>query len=192
MPTHSYTISQVNVAKTKAWDICFLFYRTIASFMYVHMYIRMTMQQKIKFSAHLPNNHSLARESWLRCCDVLPYNHIIVKFVFFEKATKFDEISVYFWPINLCSLFPATVLNSSLCLSGSQSWNLIHWDGFWSISCLSVSNIPNIAKTWQCLECLSNLLKIQNWAGNTEKQVIGQKLGEDFTKFCGLLRIYEL
>ena len=112
--------------------------------------------------------------------------------IFWEGHKNFAKSSPNFWPINLCSLFPATVLNSSLCLSGSQSWNLIHWDGFWSISCLSVSNIPNIAKTWQCLECLSNLLKIQNWAGNTEKQVIGQKLGEDFTKFCGLLRIYEL
>ena len=29
-------------------------------------------------------------------------------------------------------------------------------------------------------------------AGNKEHKFIGQKLGEDFAKFCGLLRIYEL
>ena len=128
--------------------------------------------------------HNLRRKLWCQSrtreskpvlvnlkCQMLPYKvHI-----FWEGHKNFAKSSPNFWPINLCSLFPATVLNSSLCLSGSQSWNLIHWDGFWSISCLSVSNIPNIAKFWQCLECLSNLLKIQNWAGNTEKQVIGQK-----------------
>ena len=32
VPTHSYTISHVNVAKNKAWDICFLFYRIVRSY----------------------------------------------------------------------------------------------------------------------------------------------------------------
>ena len=50
----------------------------------------------------------------------------------------------------------------------------------------------------------SQWIKFQDWepdkqrlefktvAGNKEHKFIGQKLGEDFTKFCGLLRIYEL
>ena len=49
-------------------------------------------------------------------------------YTFWEGHKNFAKSSPNFWPINLCSLFPATVLNSSLCLSGSQSWNLIHWD----------------------------------------------------------------
>ena len=43
--------------KNKAWNICFLFYRSDA------LFDRTTMQQKIKFSANLPNNHSLAHWS---------------------------------------------------------------------------------------------------------------------------------
>ena len=50
----------------------------------------------------------------------------------------------------------------------------------------------------------SQWIKFQDWepdkqrlefktvAGNKEHKFIGQKLGEDFAKFCGLLRIYEL
>ena len=43
--------------RTFLWDICFLFYRRAALFDHT------TMQKKIKFSAHLPNNHSLACQS---------------------------------------------------------------------------------------------------------------------------------
>ena len=35
-------------------------------------------------------------------------------------------------------------------------------------------------------------LEFKTVAGNKEHKFIGQKLGEDFAKFCGLLRIYEL
>ena len=50
----------------------------------------------------------------------------------------------------------------------------------------------------------SQWIKFQDWepdkqrlefktvAGNKEHKFIGQKLEEDFAKFCGLLRIYEL
>ena len=53
-----------------------------------------------------------------------------LKFIFFEKATTFDEISILLLTNSLCSVFPATVLNFNLCcisfivVSGSQFWTL--------------------------------------------------------------------
>ena len=48
-----------------------------------------------------------------------------VKFVFFEKATKFDEISI----LLLTNKFVFFVSRYSFeHQSGSQSWNFIHWD----------------------------------------------------------------
>ena len=66
-------------------------------------------------------------------------------------------------------------------MSGSQSWNFIHWDqpnpnkvylfldaDNFVLSFLLISNKSHS-------NCLSKLLKIQNWEGNTEKWIIGQK-----------------
>ena len=48
-----------------------------------------------------------------------------VKFVFFEKATKFDEISI----LLLTKKFVFFVSRYSFeHQTGSQSWNFIHWD----------------------------------------------------------------
>ena len=48
-----------------------------------------------------------------------------LKFVFFEKATKFDEISI----LLLTNKFVLYVSRYNFeYQSGSQSWNFIHWD----------------------------------------------------------------
>ena len=60
-----------------------------------------------------------------------------VKFVFFEKATKFDEISI----LLLTNRFVLFVSRYSFeHQSGSQSWNFIHWDQ------------PNPSKVYLCLD----------------------------------------
>ena len=76
-------------------------------------------------------------------------------------------------------------------MSGSQSWNFIHWDQpkyiffqiLTNLFCLFCSFLTktNFAgfKDKKSLRgrhsnCLCNLLKIQKWAGNTEKRIIGQ------------------
>ena len=48
-----------------------------------------------------------------------------VKYVFLEKATKFDEISI----LLLTNKFVFFVFRYSFeYQSGSQSWNFVHWD----------------------------------------------------------------
>ena len=86
--------------------------------------------------------------------------------------------------------------------SGSQSWNFIHWnqpnpskvylfldtDKFVP-SFLLISNknqLCQISSSVQSLRgrlsiCMSILLKILNWEGNTEKRIIGQKCNGVFS-----------
>ena len=53
------------------------------------------------------------------------YQHELLKFVFFEKVTKFDKISF----LLLTNNFVLFVSRYSFeYQSGSQSWNFIHWD----------------------------------------------------------------
>ena len=66
-------------------------------------------------------------------CDILPF----LKFVFFEKATKFDEISC----LLLTNKFVFFVSRYGFeHQSGSQSWNFIHWDQ------------PNLSKVYPSLD----------------------------------------
>ena len=48
-----------------------------------------------------------------------------VKFVFFEKATRFDKISILLLTKKFMFFFSRYSLEHQ---SGSQSWNFIHWD----------------------------------------------------------------
>ena len=60
-----------------------------------------------------------------------------VKFVFFEKATKFDEIFI----LLLTNKFMFFVSRYSFKHQpGSQSWNFMHWDQ------------PNSSKDYLCLD----------------------------------------
>ena len=53
------------------------------------------------------------------------YQPVLLKFVFFEKATKFDKISF----LLLTNNFVLFVSRYSFeYQSGSQSWNFVHWD----------------------------------------------------------------
>ena len=85
-------------------------------------------------------------------------------------------------------------------MSGSQSWNFIHWDQTnpskvylfldadkFVLSFLLISNksqlcwISRLNSSQMGLRgrhsnCLSNLLKIQNWEGNTEKRIYWSKV----------------
>ena len=92
------------------------------------------------------------------------------------------------------------ILNFQWVMSGSQSWNFIHWDQTnpskvylfldadkFVLSFLLISNksqlcwISRLNSSQMGLRgrhsnCLSNLLKIQNWAGNTEKWIYWSKV----------------
>ena len=58
------------------------------------------------------------------CSDTFIFG-VLVKFVFFEKATKFDEIFI----LLLTNKFMFFVSRYSFKhQSGSQSWNFMHWD----------------------------------------------------------------
>ena len=124
------------------------------------------------------------------------YYLVNIKFVFFEKGTKFDEISI----LLLTNKFVFFVSRYSFeHQSGSQSWNFIHWDqtnpskvylfldadkfvlSFLLISnknqlcCISRLNSSQMGLRGRHSNCLSNLLKVQNWEGNTEKQIYWSK-----------------
>ena len=76
-----------------------------------------------------------------------------VKFVFFEKATKFDEISI----LLLTNKFVFFVSCYSFeHQSGSQSWNFIYWEQ------------PNPSKVYLFLDAdkfVLSFLLISNFAG---------------------------
>ena len=89
-----------------------------------------------------------------------------LKFIYSEKATKFCEI----FPLLLTNKFVFFVSRYSFELQ-----SLFVWFSVLKLNSLRWLLVYKLSQFWQCLKCLSNLLKIQNWAGNTEKQVIGQK-----------------
>lgn len=76
MPTHSYTISQVNVAKTKAWDICFLFYCTVHRV--VQSYDHATENPIFCSSSKQSQLSSWILTAVLWCAAIQSYNRTIV------------------------------------------------------------------------------------------------------------------
>ena len=106
-------------------------------------------------------------------------------------------------------MFPATILNTSLVLSLGTLFTEIsqilakfiffrHWQiccvffAHFQLCWISRLNSSQRGPGGATQTASITYWKIQNWAGNTENEFIGQKLVEDFAKFCGLLRIYEL
>ena len=101
-------------------------------------------------------------------------------------------------------------------MSGSQSWNFIHWDQTnpskvylfldadkFVLSFLLISNksqlcwISRLNSSQMGLRgrhsnCLSNLLKIQNWAGNTEKRIYWSKVKWRFCQILWPSQLYNL
>ena len=92
----------------------------------------------------------------------------IIQVIFFQNISLFVQLPITFYTKTLAML------------------NLEHYFFFPNKNWIKVWQYFKVHIFWKGHKILWNLPLTFDW------HYIGQKLGEDFAKFCGLLRIYEL